>query len=77
MTSPLEGLTDEQVLKEFVKRFKCDAAMLIYFDQDNTFGYTRRRNPPGPHWKRAVAEALEMRGIKRIPKTKPAPEGHT
>lgn len=75
--SPLEGLTDEQVLKEFVKRFKPDAAMLIYFDQDNTFGFTRWRNKKGKEWEKLVAEGLAMRGINRISKTKPARTGNT
>lgn len=27
------NLTDEEVLAEFVRRFECDAACLVYFDQ--------------------------------------------
>lgn len=46
----LENLTDEQVLKEFVKRFKCDAAILVYLDSDIESGFGRWSNKAGKKW---------------------------
>nr|WP_068890372.1 hypothetical protein [Pedobacter panaciterrae] len=46
----IENLTDEQVLKEFVKRFDCDGAILIYKDDDQEFGFGRWRNSGGRKW---------------------------
>jgi hypothetical protein len=63
--SPIEGLTDEQVLKEFVKRFKPDGAMLMYFDSDVTYGFTRWRNKKGREWEKRVVNALELIGFQR------------
>lgn len=47
---PLENLTDEQILKEFVKRFKCDGAVLIYLDSGTENGLGRWRNSVGKEW---------------------------
>ena len=43
-------LTDEQVLKEFVRRFECDGAVLIYLDSDAEFGFGRWVNSAGKSW---------------------------
>ncbi len=43
-------LTDEEFLKEFVKRFECDGAVLIYFDSSIEFGFGRWRNSSGRKW---------------------------
>ena len=39
--SSAKELTDEQVLEEFVRRFQCDGAVLIYLDSDIEFGFGR------------------------------------
>lgn len=46
----VENLTDEQVLREFVKRFECDGAVLIYMDRDAECGFGRWSNPKGKKW---------------------------
>lgn len=43
-------LTDEQVLQEFVRRFQCDGAMLIYLDDDVENWFGRWRNSNGRVW---------------------------
>ncbi|OJV16397.1 MAG: hypothetical protein BGO21_26220 [Dyadobacter sp. 50-39] len=43
-------LTDEQVLREFVRRFECDGAVLIYLDSDAEFGFGRWVNSVGKNW---------------------------
>jgi hypothetical protein len=43
-------LTDEEVLKEFVRRFQCDGAVLIYLDSNTEFGFGRWCNSKGQHW---------------------------
>ncbi|PJJ59407.1 hypothetical protein [Hymenobacter chitinivorans] len=43
-------LTDEEVLKEFVKRFQCDGAVLIYLDEGTESWFGRWRNTTGRHW---------------------------
>lgn len=45
-----ENLTDEEVLNEFVKRFQCDGAVLIYIDSATEFGFGRWRNTLGRKW---------------------------
>jgi hypothetical protein len=48
--SILSGLTDEEILDEFVKRFKCDGAVLIYLDSFTEFGFANWTNPQGQKW---------------------------
>lgn len=43
-------LTDEEVLQEFVRRFECDGAVLVYFDSSTEFGFGRWCNTKGKHW---------------------------
>lgn len=44
------GLTDEEILDEFVKRFKCDGAILIYLDGNTEYGFARSTNVHGRKW---------------------------
>lgn len=46
----VETLTDEQILTEFVKRFKCDGAVLIYLDEKSEFGFGAWNNSIGKTW---------------------------
>lgn len=50
MQSVIDNLTDEQILKEFVKRFKCDGAILVYIESNVEVGFGRWRNPDGKKW---------------------------
>ncbi|OJV87434.1 MAG: hypothetical protein BGO34_10145 [Bacteroidia bacterium 44-10] len=47
---PIENLTDEEVLKEFLKRFECDGAVLIYMESNSEYGFGRWRNRKGKDW---------------------------
>lgn len=47
---PIGNLTDEQILKEFVKRFGCDGAVLIYMESDTEYGFGRWKNSNGRQW---------------------------
>ncbi|HAF32592.1 MULTISPECIES: hypothetical protein [Sphingobacterium] len=56
-------LTDEEVLKEFVKRFECDAAILIYRDSEIENGFGRWRNSEGRKWVNSVFKTLKQSQI--------------
>lgn len=43
-------MTDEEVLREFVKRFECDGAVLIYMESNSEFGFGRWKNKQGKRW---------------------------
>jgi hypothetical protein len=43
-------LSDEQILQEFVKRFRCDGAVLVYLDSDTENGLGRWRTSEGRKW---------------------------
>jgi hypothetical protein len=43
-------LTDEEVLKEFVNRFQCDGAVLLYLDSQVEAGFGRWRTQDGRQW---------------------------
>jgi hypothetical protein len=53
------GLTDEQFLAEFVRRFKPDAAVLVYLDNDQESGFARYRNRKGARWGREMFKRLQ------------------
>lgn len=52
-------LTDEDVLKEFIKRFECDGAILIYRDSEIENGFGRWRNANGRKWVNSVFNMLK------------------
>ena len=47
---PISNLTDEEILKEFVKRFECDGAVLIYMESNTEYGFGRWKNSKGKEW---------------------------
>jgi hypothetical protein len=47
---PISNLTDEEILKEFVKRFDCDGAVLIYMESQTEYGFGRWKNSSGREW---------------------------
>ncbi len=49
-TSILAELTDEEILDEFVKRFQCDGAILIYLESNTEYGFAKWTNPNGRKW---------------------------
>lgn len=55
----INQLSDEQVLKEFVKRFDCDGAVLIYLDEKMEYGFGRWQNRDGRQWVNQVFNAVK------------------
>lgn len=55
----IHDLTDEEVLKEFVKRFQCDGAVLIYLDSSSEFGFGRWKTSLGRKWVKNIFEAVK------------------
>lgn len=54
-----ESLTDEEILKEFVKRFECDGAVLLYFDEKQEYSFGRWRNGNGKKWTNHIFNLLK------------------
>lgn len=54
-----KNLTDEEVLLEFVKRFECDAAVLVYLDSENEYGFARWTTSTGKNWTKDVFNAIK------------------
>lgn len=50
ISSDLQSLSDEQILKEFVKRFNCDGAILLYLEKNHENGIARWANNEGKKW---------------------------
>ena len=71
-----QELTDEQVLKEFVRRFQCDGAILIYLDGDMENWFGRWRNPKGRRWVRDFINHMQ-RNLKSATSTAKNKEGLT
>lgn len=51
-------LTDEEVLKEFVRRFQCDGAVLLYKDSEVESGFGRWRTREGRRWVREIMRTV-------------------
>jgi hypothetical protein len=67
-TASIQELTDEQILKEFVRRFECDGAVLVYLDSSTEFGFGRWRNLTGRNWVHTMFENLKQAVIHDSPK---------
>lgn len=65
--SLLAGLTDEQILKEFVKRFECDGAVLVYVEGKTESGLGRWSSPMGKKWVKNTFAKIKQNGIVVIP----------
>ena len=66
ITLTIENLTDEQILKEFVKRFECDGAVLIYMEQNKEYGFGRWNNSSGKIWVNELFKIIESSPISII-----------
>lgn len=64
----IQYLTDEQILKEFVRRFECDGAVLVYLDSNTEFGFGRWRNSIGRNWVHTMFGNLKQAVIDASPK---------
>ncbi|AZI26455.1 hypothetical protein EA772_14325 [Pedobacter sp. G11] len=60
LTLRIENLTDEQVLREFVKRFDCDGAILVYKSDDMEAGFGRWSNKSGRKWVNGILKTLKQ-----------------
>lgn len=58
-TSILAGLTDEEILDEFVKRFECDGAILIYLEANTELGFARWTSDHGRKWARELFSSVK------------------
>lgn len=54
-----DELSDEQILKEFVKRFECEGAVLIYFDEKQEYSFGRWRTSLGRQWTSHIFKILK------------------
>jgi hypothetical protein len=54
----VHDLTDEEVLKEFVSRFQCDGAVLLYLDSKVESGFGRWRTREGRRWVREIMRTV-------------------
>ena len=71
-TYPLGELTDEQVLQEFIKRFDCEGAVLIYFQDEAEYGFGGWKNAIGRTWvnnifKRVKGEVRLRASLQKVP----------
>lgn len=57
--SVLAGLTDEEILDEFVKRFECDGAIIVYLESNTEFGFARWANTIGRRWANNLFTAIQ------------------
>ncbi|MFZ7115804.1 MAG: hypothetical protein ACO1G9_10525 [Bacteroidota bacterium] len=46
----LKTLTDEEIIQEFVKRFECDGAVLVYLESNSEYGFGKWQNELGKVW---------------------------
>ena len=72
--SVLNGLTDEQILKEIVKYLNVDGAAIVYIDKGEERGLTRWKNKNGKKWTEFLMSKLNYirlsKGIKITPISK-------
>ena len=66
----LGNLSDEEILKEFVKRFECQGAVLMYLDGESSgqtkpkeIGFGRWKNGTGKKWVKGVFDRLIDKGL--------------
>jgi hypothetical protein len=59
-TSLLGELTDEQILQEFIKRFDCEGAVLIYFQDEAEYGFGGWKNAIGRTWVNNVFKRVKQ-----------------
>lgn len=65
--SLLSGFSDEQILKEFVKRFECDGAILVYVEGKTESGLGRWNNSLGRKWVKDTFAKIKQDGVIAAP----------
>lgn len=66
-----DELNDEEILKEFVKRFQCDGAILLYMDADEEYGFAKSRNVTGKKWANHIFNILKKDTTFKVDNFKP------
>jgi hypothetical protein len=66
-TSMFGELTDEQILQEFIKRFDCEGAVLIYFQDEAEYGFGGWKNAIGRTWVNNVFKRVKQEVRLRAP----------
>lgn len=56
----LQKSTDEQILAEFVKRFGCDGAILLYLDNGEESGLAKWINKEGKTWINNIFKEIKV-----------------
>tara|TARA_R110000850_G_scaffold254614_1_gene380268 strand:+ start:156232 stop:156492 length:261 start_codon:yes stop_codon:yes gene_type:complete len=59
----IENLTDEEILKEFTKRFECDGAVLLYMENNVEYGFGRWQSKSGQIWVKQLFKAIKSTPI--------------
>lgn len=58
---PIDNMTDAEVLREFVKRFECDGAILIYMESNSEYGFGRWKNKKGKDWVKNTIQQIKSK----------------
>ncbi|GEM_PF-1932610 len=56
-----DELSDEQILQEFVKRFNCNGAILIYHENEMEYGLGRWTNSIGKKWVKTIFNTIDRK----------------
>ncbi len=56
----IENLSDEEILKEFTKRFECDGAILLYMEDNKEYGFGRWTNKSGQFWVKELFKTIKL-----------------
>jgi hypothetical protein len=72
-SSPLGELTDEQILREFIKRFDCEGAVLIYMQDETEFGFGGWKDSLGRAWVNNLFKRIKKEARLRPPVQQQAP----
>lgn len=65
----IKNLNDEEILKEFIKRFQCDGAILIYCDSNVEYGFGRWKNKEGRTWVKDIFKRIKHDKVMKLPIT--------
>lgn len=65
-----KDVTDEQFLKEFMKRFQCDGAVFIYLDSGDEFAFGKWSNGTGKNWVNSVFTAVKEKVYLQLDKSR-------
>lgn len=58
MKEKTESMTDAEFLKEFIKRFNVDGAVIFYLDGEHESGLSRWVNENGKNWCKKILKSI-------------------